>query len=93
MSLICLLMSPTERARPVSCPTTSVNAAISRVMRSTRAFTSDSSARACSAACRLRPETWAISRAWLEVDVDNAAICAPLSASAPAARASSCANS
>ena len=36
MSLISLLMSPTERARTVSCPTTSVKADISRFMRSTR---------------------------------------------------------
>ncbi|WZB77443.1 hypothetical protein WJ972_03015 [Achromobacter insuavis] len=88
-----LLMSPTERARPVSCATTSVKAAISRVMRSTRSLTSDSSASACSAARRFCPETWAISRAWVDVEADSAAIWAPLAASASAARACSCASS
>ncbi|CUJ75876.1 Uncharacterised protein [Achromobacter xylosoxidans] len=92
MSLISLLISPTDRARSVSWPTTSVKAAISRVMRSTRSLTSDSSASACSAARRFWPDTSAISRAWVDVDADSAAICAPLAASASAARACSCAS-
>ena len=86
MSLISLLMSPTERARTVSCPTTSVKADISRFMRSTRSLTSDSSASARSAACRFCPDTSAISRACVDVDADRPAICAPLAASAGGAR-------